>query len=81
MLPESKKKTPKRDDNKKSVITLPNGYQVSMIWHESAHCGPNTVETAIIDPSGKFVTWHGDDVQTFQDARDVARTLTFAASL
>lgn len=81
MLPEKKNKTPKRDDNKKSVITLPNGYKVSMIWHEGAYCGPHTVETAIIDPSGEFVTWDGDDVQADQGSRDVARTFAFAASL
>lgn len=70
-----------RDDNKKALITLPNKYQVSIIWHEGAHCGPHTVETAIIDPTGDFVPWDGDDVQGDQGPRDVARTLTFAASL
>ena len=70
-----------RDDNKKAVIILPNKYQVSIIWHEGALCGPHTVETAIIDPSGEFVTWDGDDVQADQGSRDLARTLTFAASL
>jgi hypothetical protein len=69
------------DRNQQVRVALPNGYQVSMIWHGINHAVKSTVETAIIKPDGDFYEWHGDDVQTFQDARDVARTLAYAASL
>lgn len=69
------------DKNQQARVTLPNGYQVSMVWHGIAYAAKSTVETAIIKPDGDFYRWHGDDVQTFQDARDLARTLAFAASL
>jgi len=69
------------DKNQATSVTLPNGYSVSMIWHGTAYAVKSTVETAIIKPDGNFYEWKGDDVQTFQDARDVARTLAYAASL
>jgi hypothetical protein len=70
------------DRNQKALVTLPNGYSVSMVWHGISHAVKGTVETAIIKPDGDFYNWKGDDdVQAFQDARDVARTLAYAASL
>jgi hypothetical protein len=69
------------DRNQQVRVALPNGYQVSMVWHGINHAVKGTVETAIIKPDGDFYKWQGDDVQAFQNARDVARTLAYAASL
>jgi len=77
--------------NDRATITLPNDYQVSIVWHYAAYANRETgsVETAIIDPNGQFVPWSHDDVaeelrddvQANQTAVELAKTLAHAASL
>ena len=83
------------NDNKGFSITFDNGYTVS-VQFGPANYGSNydlgfdsygkpmsatTVETALLDPSGNFVAYQGEDVQGYVNADSVLELLNYAKSL
>ncbi len=84
------------NDNKGFQITFDNGYTVS-VQFGPGHYGSNynadflaemgkpqtatTVETALIDPSGDFVAYQGEDVQGYVNADSVLELLNYASKL
>jgi hypothetical protein len=84
------------NDNKGFQITLDNGYTVSVQFGPGNY-GSNynlgfveninkpmtatTAETALLDPTGAFVDYKGDDVQGHQTVNDILALLNYAATL
>ena len=69
------------DDDNGAKIKLSNGYQVSVIWGKGAMADNGRVETAIIDNTGNFVEYKGDDVQAYQSILDVLTTIADAEKM
>ena len=84
-------------DQKGFHITFDNGYTVSVQFGPGNYSDnydlsimdyigkpvpPSfTAETALIDPSGNFVEYDGDQVQGRQTAEDVLKLMNYAAGL
>jgi hypothetical protein len=83
-------------DNRGFSIKFQNGYIVSVQFgpgnygsnrevsfekYGSEMPAAGLVETALIDPNGKFVRYQGDDVQGYQDVQDVLELFNYAANL
>jgi len=87
----------KISDNKGFHITFENGYTVSvqfgpgnysdnyglsiMDYYGKPVPPSSTAETALLDPSGNFVKYKGDDVQARQTPEDVLELLNYAANI
>jgi hypothetical protein len=83
-------------DNKGFQVTFDNGYTVSVQFGPGNY-GSNynasfldemgkpqqatTVETALMNPEGEFVSYKDDDVQGYQNANDVLELINFASKL
>ena len=81
------------DNPKGFSIKFENGYTLSIQFGVGNYCSnrwkdweeptlsSKTAETAIIEPSGEFHEYKGDDVQGWQSPDEVAETITYIQSL